>query len=104
MNRRVETVPDDTMKYLPEYEWPGNVRELQNFIERSVILSPGTILLAPVESLRLSERTVRPEPKTLAQAELEHILNAIKETGWVIGGPNGAARKLGLKRTTLVAK
>jgi transcriptional regulator with GAF, ATPase, and Fis domain len=104
MNRRVETVPDDTMNALTEYEWPGNVRELQNFIERSVILSPGTVLRAPVESLRLSEKSAPPEPKTLAQAEFDHILKAITETGWVIGGPNGAARKLGLKRTTLIAK
>jgi transcriptional regulator with GAF, ATPase, and Fis domain len=103
MNRKVEEVPEDTMKALAQYDWPGNVRELQNFIERAVILSPGTVLQAPLESLNWSEH-ISSEPKTLAQAEFDHILEAIKEAGWVIGGPNGAAKRLGLKRTTLLGK
>jgi transcriptional regulator with GAF, ATPase, and Fis domain len=104
MARRVETVPDHTMKVLTQYDWPGNVRELENFIERAVILSPGTVLRAPLEGLIESGRYTRPERKTLQQAEAEHIIMAIKEAGWVIGGPNGAARRLGLKRTTLISK
>ena len=102
INRRVKTIPADTMRVLSEYDWPGNVRELQNFIERAVILSPGSELRAPLEDLDWSKQLA--QPQTLAQAECGHILKALKESGWVVGGPMGAARKLGLKRTTLIGK
>jgi formate hydrogenlyase transcriptional activator len=102
INRRVKTIPANTMRVLAEYDWPGNVRELQNFIERAVILSPGSELRAPLEDLDWSKRVA--QPQTLAQAEYGHILKALKESGWVVGGPMGAARKLGLKRTTLIGK
>jgi transcriptional regulator of acetoin/glycerol metabolism len=92
------------VKVLAEYDWPGNVRELQNFIERAVILSPGCELRAPLEDLDWSKQIAQPQSETLAQAECEHILKALKESGWVVGGPTGAARKLGLKRTTLIGK
>jgi formate hydrogenlyase transcriptional activator len=104
MNRRVETVSDETMRALAEYSWPGNIRELQNFIERAVIMSPDTSLVAPLDSLMLPERNVSAAPKTLAQAESNFILEAIKAADWVIGGPKGAARSLGIKRTTLIGK
>lgn len=104
MSRRVTTIPAETVRVLMQYDWPGNVRELRNFIERAVILSPGTVLRAPLESLSWSERSTPAEPKTLDQAESAYILKAIKEADWVIGGPNGAAKKLGLKRTTLISK
>lgn len=104
MNRRVETVPDQTMNALTQYPWPGNIRELQNFIERAVIMSPGTSLVAPLDSLVLPERKIFAAPQTLAQAESNFILEAIKAADWVIGGPNGAANKLGIKRTTLIGK
>ena len=104
INRRVKTIPTNTMRVLTEYDWPGNVRELQNFIERAVILSPGAELRAPLEDLDWSKQFVQPLPETLAQAEYGHILKALKESGWVVGGPIGAARKLGLKRTTLIGK
>jgi len=104
MNRRVETVPDKTMNALTQYPWPGNIRELQNFIERAVIMSPGTSLVAPLDSLISPARKVSAAPKTLAQAESNFILEAIKAADWVIGGPNGAANKLGIKRTTLIGK
>jgi len=104
MNRQVESIPPETMKVLAEYDWPGNVRELQNFIERAVILSPGSELRAPLEDLDWSKQVAPPQPETLARAEFSHILKALKETGWVVGGPRGAARKLGLKRTTLIGK
>ena len=104
MNRMVDTIPEDTMKALTRYDWPGNVRELQNFIERAVILSPGKVLRAPIESLNWSEQINVAEPKTLAEAESSHILRAIQEADWVIGGPKGAAKRLGLKRTTLIGK
>jgi transcriptional regulator with GAF, ATPase, and Fis domain len=103
MNRHVETVSEGTLKALMEYSWPGNVRELQNFIERAVIMSPGKSLAAPLDSLVLQDPAPA-APRTLAQAESNHILEAIKEANWVIGGPEGAARRLGLKRTTLIGK
>jgi len=103
MNRRVTTIPGHAMKLLTEYDWPGNVRELQNFIERAVILSPGAELRAPLEDLDWSKQVAQ-QPGTLAEAQCGHILKALKETGWVVGGPRGAARKLGLKRTTLIGK
>jgi transcriptional regulator with GAF, ATPase, and Fis domain len=104
MGRRVEMIPEDTMSALTEHDWPGNVRELQNFIERAVILSPGLVLRAPLESLDRSSECISSAPKTLAQMEFDHILTAVREADWVIGGPMGAATKLGLKRTTLIAK
>ena len=104
MSRRVETISVETMAVLKRYDWPGNVRELQNFIERAVILSPGTTLHAPLESLNRSEEPSPAGAVTLEQAECEHILKTLKETNWVLGGPKGAAESLGLKRTTLISK
>jgi formate hydrogenlyase transcriptional activator len=95
------------MDALVRYPWPGNVRELQNVIERAVILSPGQSLQVPVSDLQpeaaqapVSTNTV----VTLADAEREHILGALRETGWVLAGPKGAAALLGMKRSTLQAK
>ncbi|HKF05519.1 MAG TPA: sigma 54-interacting transcriptional regulator [Candidatus Sulfotelmatobacter sp.] len=102
MNRQVETIPPRTMEVLKDYAWPGNVRELQNFIERAVILSPGTSLRAPLDEL--TQETVQSSPthlSTLEEMEREHVLRALKESNWVTGGPKGAAAKLGMKRTTL---
>jgi transcriptional regulator with GAF, ATPase, and Fis domain len=104
MSRRVETISVETMAVLARYHWPGNVRELQNFIQRAVIMSPGTTLRAPLESLDCSEESGPVGAVTLEQAECEHILKTLKETSWVLGGPKGAAEKLGLKRTTLISK
>jgi len=102
MNRRIETVPSQAMEVFASYPWPGNVRELQNFIERAVILSPGTVLRAPLAELK--QATVQePSSKlsTLEEAEREHVARALRESNWVIGGPKGAAARLGMKRTTL---
>jgi formate hydrogenlyase transcriptional activator len=104
INRRVETIPASTIRVLTEYDWPGNVRELQNFIERAVILSPGTELRAPLEDLDWSKQIAQTQPETLAQTEYALIAKALKETGWKVGGPGGAARRLGLKRTTLIGR
>jgi transcriptional regulator with GAF, ATPase, and Fis domain len=111
MNRRIETIPAETMDVLTRYDWPGNIRELQNFIERAVILSSGRTLQAPLSDLKLfSERdpdstgTVPDNVITLREADRDHILKALKETNWLIGGPGGAAARLGLKRTTLIGK
>ena len=105
MNRQIETISTRTMEVLTNHSWPGNVRELQNFIERSVILSPGTSLQAPLDELK--EDTVQrvhaadTQLSTLEEMEREHVLRALKESNWVTGGPRGAAIKLGMKRTTL---
>ena len=102
MNRHIETISTRTMEVLTNYAWPGNVRELQNFIERAVILSPGTSLRAPLEEL--AQETVQGSQtrlSTLEEMEREHVLRALKESNWVTGGPKGAAVRLGMKRTTL---
>jgi formate hydrogenlyase transcriptional activator len=104
LNKRIEAVPAEAMAALTRYPWPGNVRELSNFIERSVLLSPGSELRVAVGDLKA---VAAPEPDgaaTLAEAEREHILGVLRETKWRIGGPSGAAARLGLKRTTLQSK
>ena len=87
------------MDALCRWPWPGNVRELQNVIERAVILSPGPILQVPAGELSAPV----PVGGTLESAEREHIRKALVDTKWVVGGPNGAAARLGLKRTTLIS-
>jgi formate hydrogenlyase transcriptional activator len=107
MGRRVETIPSAVMDALVRYPWPGNVRELQNVIERAVILSPGPSLQVPLGDLQpAGTPAAAPAPAavTLADAEREHILGALRETGWVVGGPKGAAARLGMKRSTLFKK
>jgi formate hydrogenlyase transcriptional activator len=102
MNRRIETIPPQAMEAFRGYSWPGNVRELQNFIERTVILSPGSVLCAPLAELKQATvQTPTSEMSTLEEMEREHVLRALKESNWVTGGPKGAAAKLGMKRTTL---
>ena len=104
MNRETHTISAETVRALCAYPWPGNVRELQNFVERAVILSSGPVLRAPLESLSFPDLSTCAEAQTLTQAEYVHILRVLKQTGWVVGGPEGAAKKLGLKRTTLIGK
>ena len=102
MGRRVGSIPFRTMEVLIHYSWPGNVRELQNFIERAVILSPGSNLCPPLEELK--EKAAQhsfSKLSTLEEVEREHVLCALRESNWVISGPNGAAARLGMKRTTL---
>src|SRR5262245_46639983 len=96
-------VPDDVMAALIAYHWPGNIRELQNFIERSVVLTKGTELQAPVAEL-VNTRGAIPGARTLVDAERAHIISVLRDTNWVVGGRNGAAARLGLFRTTLIAK
>ncbi len=103
MNKKVETISVETLQALSNWEWPGNVRELENLIERSVILTPGATLRVPLAELRpATPQTL--VSGTLEAVEREHILRVLEETKGVIGGPSGAAAKLGLKRTTLHAK
>jgi len=102
MNRRIETIPSHAMEVFANYPWPGNVRELQNFIERAVILSPGCVLRAPLADLKQSSLpNANSKPSTADQAERDRVLQAIRASNWVIGGPSGAAARLGMKRTTL---
>jgi len=103
MNKQIETIPTETMNALARWEWPGNVRELENFIERSVILSEGTILNVPVSELRAAYGGAR-QDNTLESLEREHILRVLRETGGVISGLRGAATRLGMKRTTLQSR
>ncbi len=103
MNRKIETIRAEDMEALTQYSWPGNVRELQNLAERSVILTAGTVLHRP--SLAEPKRVSVPSTGgTLAEAEREHILQALRNTDWVIGGPEGAAARLAVRRTTLLYK
>jgi formate hydrogenlyase transcriptional activator len=104
MGRRIETIPAAVMDALVQYPWPGNVREMQNVIERAVILSPGPALQIPLGELKPAAAPADVStgtPVTLADAEREHILGVLRETRWVVGGPRGAAARLGMKRTTL---
>jgi formate hydrogenlyase transcriptional activator len=104
MNRRVDTILSQDMAAMVEYSWPGNVRELQNFVERSIILSLGTALCPPLQELKASAKNAAGKVRTLAEAEREVIHEALRSTDWVIGGENGAAVRLGVKRTTLLYK
>jgi formate hydrogenlyase transcriptional activator len=103
MNRNIETIPSETMEALSRYSWPGNIRELQNLIERAVILSPGPVLRVPLTELnsRTTPGQVNGNHRTLEEAERAHILATLKETRWVLSGPNGAATRLGMNRSTL---
>jgi len=103
MGRKIETIPSEAMDALVRYPWPGNIRELQNVIERAVILSPGPLLPVPLGDLRPAPGAEEPtaEAVTLADAEREHILGVLRGTGWVVGGPDGAASRLGMSRSTL---
>jgi formate hydrogenlyase transcriptional activator len=110
MKKKITSIPPGTMEIFTRYAWPGNVRELQHFIERAVILTSGQVLLAPLAELRESiqkmERTPPKSsvPRTMEEIERESILQALRESKWIVGGPHGAAAKLGLKRTTLASR
>jgi formate hydrogenlyase transcriptional activator len=104
MGRQIETIPAPVMDALVRYSWPGNIREMQNVIERAVVLSPGPALQIPIGELQPPAGAAEGSagtPLTLADAERTHILGVLHETRWVVGGPRGAAARLGMKRTTL---
>jgi formate hydrogenlyase transcriptional activator len=105
MNRKIDTIPSETMKKLTHYPWPGNIRELENLVERAVILSSGMTLQVPLAELR------QPAPlpnehrsTTLVDIERQHILRTLADTNWVISGRDGAAARLGMKRSTLQSR
>jgi formate hydrogenlyase transcriptional activator len=101
MQKRIDEIPVEAMNALSGYSWPGNIRELQNFIERSVILTIGRTLCPRLEGLTQTTKTDLPEATTLEDAERNHIRKALKQTNGVVAGSNGAAARLGIKRTTL---
>ena len=104
MNKTIDSISTEGMTTLSRYDWPGNIRELENLIERAVILSKSSVLHIPLAELRDRAEESPQATETLAAAERDHILRILKETNWVIGGPSGAAARLGMKRTTLQSK
>jgi formate hydrogenlyase transcriptional activator len=101
MGKPIEHIPPEAISALSSYAWPGNIRELQNFIERSVILSVGSELRAPLAELKRAPEIEPLGAITLEEAERDHILKTLEYTKWVVAGPNGAAARLGMKRSTL---
>jgi transcriptional regulator with GAF, ATPase, and Fis domain len=104
MGRLIKHIPEETMSALNSYEWPGNIRELQNLVERAVILSRDGVLPNPLATTRPQPVVVPTAVTTLRESERSLILQTLEEVRWIIGGPKGAATKLGLKRTTLIHK
>jgi formate hydrogenlyase transcriptional activator len=102
MNREIEAIPDSVMEMLRLHNWPGNIRELQNFLERAMVLSEGPVLRPPMYEPRVASGiTEASSSRTLAEAERDHILEVLHDSRGVLSGQNGAAARLGLKRTTL---
>ena len=103
MDKIIETVPDETMQSLVRYPWPGNIRELQNYVARGVILSTDGVF-APAPPERHEPAPVEISKPTLEDKVRQEILTACQRANWKLGGPRGAAARLGLKRTTLFYK
>jgi formate hydrogenlyase transcriptional activator len=101
MGKQIDEVPAEALRIFVGYSWPGNIRELQNFIERSVILSSGTVLRPPLDELDRRPDHELVGAVTLEDAERDHIRKTLENVGWVVAGPNGAAVRLGIKRSTL---
>jgi formate hydrogenlyase transcriptional activator len=104
LNKPIDSIPDEVMAVLKEHDWPGNIRELQNFIERAVLFSPGSVLRLPLAFKQAVKQSSESASRTLADADREHILETLQQADWLIGGQDGAANRLGLPRTTLIYK
>jgi formate hydrogenlyase transcriptional activator len=111
IGKHIDAIPAETMSALSAYHWPGNIRELQNVIERAVILSAGPVLKVPTDELRASGPAAPAMPANgksmrvvLDETERQQILNALEKANWVVAGPNGAAERLGMKRSTLQSR
>jgi formate hydrogenlyase transcriptional activator len=100
----IDLIPNDVVEVLKAHDWPGNIRELQNFIERAVLFSPGSVLHLPPDLKPTVKQSSESASHTLADANREHILETLEEVNWLIGGRKGAANRLGLPRTTLLYK
>src|SRR5580698_9683922 len=103
-NKPIALIPDEVVAVLKAHDWPGNIRELQNFIERAVLFSPGSVLHLPLDLKQTVRQNSESAARTLADADREHILETLNQTNWLIGGQDGAANRLGLPRTTLIYK
>jgi formate hydrogenlyase transcriptional activator len=107
LNKTIDSIPDEVVEVLQAHDWPGNIRELQNFIERAMLLSPGSVLCLPLDlkhTVKQSSQGAQSASRTLADADREHILETLEQANWLIGGQDGAATRLGLPRTTLIYK
>jgi formate hydrogenlyase transcriptional activator len=104
LNKTIDSIPDEVVAVLQAHDWPGNIRELQNFIERAMLFSPGSVLRLPLDLKQSVKQSSESASRTLADADREHILETLKQTDWLIGGQDGAANRLGLPRTTLIYK
>ena len=104
LNKPIDSIPDEVIEFLKAHHWPGNIRELQNFIERAVLFSPGSVLRLRLDLKQTLSQRSESVSRTLADANREHILETLTQTGWMIGGQDGAANRLGLPRTTLIYK
>jgi DNA-binding NtrC family response regulator len=104
MGKTIETISDATMEALKRWNWPGNIRELENFLERAVILTRGPALYIPIAELEIEEEGPPIERSTHRIAERDHILLVLRDARGMIAGDDGAAARLGLKRTTLNSK
>jgi formate hydrogenlyase transcriptional activator len=102
--KSIDHIPADVMEVIKSHYWPGNIRELQNFIERAVIMTSGAVLRPHIAELKTQNATAAVPLRTLADAERAHILATLDDTNWVVGGRNGAAARLGVPRTTLIAR
>jgi formate hydrogenlyase transcriptional activator len=104
LNKIIDSIPDEVIAALQAHDWPGNIRELQNFIERAVLFSPGSVLRLPLDLRHTVMPRSESASRTLADANREHILETLQQANWLIGGQDGAANRLGLPRTTLIYK
>lgn len=105
MNKIIHEIPPETMQAIAAYDWPGNIRQLQNFVEQGVIVSQGRVFQPVLANLRVQADSAPAKTnRTLEDATRDHILETLKEANWVVGGRHGAAARLGLARTTLIAK
>jgi len=104
LNKPIDSIPDEVIAVLKAHDWPGNIRELQNCIERAVLFSPGPVLRLPLDSKQTVKQRTETVSRTLADADRDHIVEALEQANWLIGGQEGAANRLGLPRTTLIYK
>jgi formate hydrogenlyase transcriptional activator len=104
LNKTIDSIPDEVVEILKAHDWPGNIRELQNYIERAMLFSPGSVLRLPLDLKRTVKQRSESASCTLADANRDHIVEILKQTDWLVGGQDGAASRLGLPRTTLLYK